>query len=126
MIVVPNRWKVCWRRSTVGLVVVVVAPGVLDVGSVVDVRPDIDLQVRVAGGVDDNVVDRECGEDEGDEEEEDKRCQKGQRFAEVNVEVEGDEGRNDCDGVVVVVERHRLGELWVVLGTLFYNFLSAM
>ena len=65
-------------------------------------------------------------EDEGDEEEEDERCQKGQRFAEVNVKVEGDEGRNDCDGVVVVVKRHRLGELWVVLGTLFYNFLSAM
>ena len=106
MIVVPNRWKVCWRRSTIGLVVVVVAPGVFDVGSVVDVRPDIDLQVRVAGGVDDDVVDRKRGEDEGDEEEEDKCCQKGQRFAEVNVKVEGDEGRNDCDGVVGIVERH--------------------
>ena len=52
----------------------------------------------------------ERGEDEGNEEEEDKRCQESQRFAEVNVKVEGDEGRNDCDGVVVVVERHRLGE----------------
>ena len=50
------------------------------------------MQVRVAGGVDDDVVDRERGEDEGDEEEEDKCCQKGQRFAEVNVKVEGDEG----------------------------------
>ena len=83
------------------------------------------MQVGVAGGVDDDVVDRERGEDEGDEEEENKCCQKGQRFAEVNVEVEGDERRNDCDGVVVVVKRHRLGELWVVLGTV-YNFLSAM
>ena len=84
------------------------------------------MQVRVAGGVDDDVVDSERSKDEGDEEEENKCCQKGQRFAEVNVKVEGDEGRNDCDGVVVVVKRHRLGELWVVLGTFFYNFLSAM
>ena len=84
------------------------------------------MQVRVTGGVDDDVVDCERGEDEGDEAEKDKCCQKGQWFAEVNVKVEGDEGRNDCDGVIVVVERHRLGELWVVLGTFFYNFLSAM
>ena len=84
------------------------------------------MQVRVAGGVDDDVVDRERGEDEGDEKEEDECCQKGQRFAEVNVKVEGDEGRNDCDGVVVIVERHRLEELWVVPGIFFYNFLSAM
>ena len=84
------------------------------------------MQVRVSGGVDDDVVDRKRGKDEGDEEKKNKCCQKGQRFAEVNVKVEGDEGRNDCDGVVVIVERHRLGELRVVLGTFFYNFLSAM
>ena len=50
------------------------------------------MQVGVAGGVDDDVVDRERGEDEDNEEEEDKCCQEGQRFAEVNVKVEGDKG----------------------------------
>ena len=84
------------------------------------------MQVQVAGSVDNDMVDRERGKNEEDENEEDNCGEESQRFAEVNVKVEGDKRRNDCDGVVVVVERHRLGELCVVLGTFFYNFLSAM